>query len=110
MAVANCCPSMKLLHCFFCSSRNTYSPGGSQCGHGVRTNLTEYADAEGCVKRFAAVFGCAFVVYLAVFGGHYVSGDEAQRVAWAKALIDCHCNDISPYFPGKHFAKYGIGI
>ena len=62
------------------------------------------------LKRFAAVFGCAFAIYLAFFGGHYVSGDEAQRIAWAKALIDCHCNDISPYFPSEHYAKYGIGL
>ncbi len=62
------------------------------------------------MKRFAAVFACAFAIYLATFGGHYVSGDEAHRIAWAKSLIDCHCNDISRYFPGEHYAIYGIGI
>lgn len=67
------------------------------------------------LKRLTAVFGCAFLVYFVFFGGHYVSGDNAQRIAWAKALIDCHCNNIAPYMPGAHFppgkpyTKYGIG-
>src|SRR5438552_17996049 len=66
-------------------------------------------------KRSAAVFGSAFLIYLVFFGGHYVSGDNAERIAWAKALIDCHCNNIAPYMPGAHFplgsrySKYGIG-
>jgi len=59
---------------------------------------------------FAIIFACALTIYLAVFGGHYVSGDEAHRIAWAKALIDCRCNDISPYLPGTHYSKYGIGV
>lgn len=66
-------------------------------------------------KRSAAVFACAFMIYLVFFGGHYVSGDNAQRIAWAKALIDCHCNNIAPYLPGPDsasrvvYTKYGIG-
>lgn len=55
------------------------------------------------MKGFITVFACAFAIYLATFGGHYVSGDEAHRIAWAKSLIDCHCNDISRYFPGEHY-------
>jgi hypothetical protein len=67
------------------------------------------------LKRPAAVFGWAFLVYLVFFGGHYVSGDNGQRIAWAKALIDCQCNNIAPYMPGvdfppgKPYTKYGIG-
>jgi hypothetical protein len=66
-------------------------------------------------KRSAAVFACAFTIYLVFFGGHYVSGDNAQRIAWAKALIDCHCNDIAPYLPGvrlasrQNYCVWGIG-
>jgi hypothetical protein len=66
-------------------------------------------------KRWTAVFACAFLIYLAFFGGHYVSGDNAQRIAWAKALIDCHCDNITPYLPGVHFppgvvyTSYGVG-
>jgi hypothetical protein len=68
------------------------------------------------LKRFAAVSGCGLLIYLLFFGGHYVSGDNAQRIAWAKALIDCLCNNIAPYMPGAHFppgrpyTKYGIGL
>ena len=71
------------------------------------------------LKRTAMVFGGAIAIYLAFFGGHYVSGDNAERIAWAKALIDCHCNNIAPYLarnlPGGHvtagvvYTKYGIG-
>ena len=42
------------------------------------------------------------------FAGHYVSGDTAQRIAWAKALLN-GSNDISAYYPGLRFTKYGIG-
>src|ERR1700677_2627143 len=62
------------------------------------------------MKNFATVFASALAIYLAAFGGHYVSGDEAHRIAWAKSLIDCHCNNISPYFPGERYTKYGIGL
>jgi hypothetical protein len=68
------------------------------------------------LKRLVAVFGCAFLIYLVFFGGHYVSGDNAERIAWAKALIDCHSNNIAPYMPGAYFpfgsryTKYGIGL
>lgn len=67
------------------------------------------------LKRLAAVFGCAFLIYLVFFGGHYVSGDNACRIAWAKALIDCRCNNIVAYMAGaqlplgKPYLKYGIG-
>jgi hypothetical protein len=47
--------------------------------------------------------------YLVFFGGHYVAGDNAQRLAWAKALLDNHSNDISAYLPGVHHSLYGIG-
>lgn len=32
-----------------------------------------------------------------------VAGDNAERIAWAKALIHCLCNNIWPYMPGAHF-------
>ena len=47
--------------------------------------------------------------YMLFFAGHYVSGDNAQRIAWAKALIDHGSNDISGSFPGLNYTKYGIG-
>jgi len=62
------------------------------------------------MKNLATVFASALAIYLIVFGGHYVSGDEAHRIAWAKSLIDCHCNNISPYFPREKYTKYGIGL
>jgi hypothetical protein len=62
------------------------------------------------MKNFATVFASALAIYLFVFAGHYVSGDEAHRIAWAKSLIDCHCNNIAAYFPGEQYSKYGIGI
>ena len=57
----------------------------------------------------AHVFLIALFGYLLFFGGHYVSGDNAQRIAWAKALLDHGSNDISGAFPGLHYTKYGIG-
>lgn len=81
------------------------------CHHNFGLQIVRMAIAGRLgARRFVAVFGSAFLIYLAFFGGHYVSGDNSQRIAWAKALIDCHCNDISPYFPGLHHTKYGIGV
>ena len=57
----------------------------------------------------AHVFLIALFGYMLFFGGHYVSGDNAQRIAWAKALLDHGSNDISGTFPGLHYTKYGIG-
>ncbi|HVA69693.1 MAG TPA: hypothetical protein VNF45_10290 [Candidatus Binataceae bacterium] len=51
----------------------------------------------------------ALTGYMVFFAGHYVSGDNAYRIAWAKALIDHHGNDISSYIPGTVYTKYGIG-
>ena len=48
-------------------------------------------------------------VYLLFFGGHYVVGDNAYSMAWAKAILDQHSNDISAYFPGVTYSQYGIG-
>jgi hypothetical protein len=55
------------------------------------------------------LFFVAFSGYMLFFGGHFVTGDNAQRIAWAKALLDHGSNDISSYFPGLHYTKYGIG-
>jgi hypothetical protein len=62
------------------------------------------------MKGFITVLACAVGIYLVTFGGHYVSSDESHRIAWAKSLIDCHCNDISRTFPGERYSIYGIGL
>ena len=67
-------------------------------------------ELKEAMKNFATVFASALAIYLFVFAGHYVSGDEAHRIAWAKSLIDCHCNNIAAYFPGEQYSKYGIGV
>jgi hypothetical protein len=84
--------------------------GGRFCTIYSREMIETHREGFVGLKRFAGVFGCSFLIYFAFFGGHYVSGDNAQRIAWAKALLDCHCNDISAYLPGLHFSKYGIGL
>jgi hypothetical protein len=55
------------------------------------------------------LFFIALATYMIFFGGHYVSGDNAQRIAWAKALLYHGSNDLSASFPGLHYTKYGIG-
>jgi hypothetical protein len=55
------------------------------------------------------LFIAALALYLACFGGHYVMGDHAYRMAWAKALLDHGSNDISSYMPGTTYSVYGIG-
>jgi hypothetical protein len=55
------------------------------------------------------LFAGALALYLACFGGHYVMGDHAYRMAWAKALLDHGSNDISAYMPGTTYSVYGIG-
>jgi hypothetical protein len=56
----------------------------------------------------SGTFIIALAGYMLFFAGHYVSGDTAQRIAWAKALLE-GSNDISSYYAGLHFTKYGIG-
>jgi hypothetical protein len=65
----------------------------------------------GDSSRYTAtrLFLIALFGYMLFFGGHYVTGDNAQRIAWAKALLDHGSNDISGTFPGVHYTKYGIG-
>ena len=64
-------------------------------------------------RSAAGVFLIALAIYLAFFGGHYVMGDHAQRIAWAKSLIDHHfgrgSTDISAYAHEARYCKYGIG-
>ncbi len=63
-------------------------------------------------RRFyncTGVFLVALAGYMLFFAGHFVSGDNAQRIAWAKALIDHHSNDISNYNLGVRYSIYGIG-
>ena len=75
---------------------------------GTATRATSGGLDAGWRYSHTATFSVAFAVYMLFFAGHYVTGDAAQRIAWAKALLN-GSNDISDYFPGLHFTKYGIG-
>ncbi len=39
------------------------------------------------MKRYLKVFGVFFALYLLTWGGHYTSGDGAQKIAWTKRLL-----------------------
>jgi hypothetical protein len=69
---------------------------------------------RGRLLRLLATPGGAFALalggYMLFFSGHYVGGDNYQRICWAMAIIDRGSNDISACFgSGLHYAKYGIG-
>lgn len=71
---------------------------------------SDEAPGEGtALYSGASLFVLTFAVFMVFFGGHYVSGDNAQRIAWAKALLKHGSNDISGYMPGIRDTKYGIG-
>src|SRR5205807_1725310 len=53
--------------------------------------------------------GLACCVYLVFFGGHYVMGDHAYRMAWARSILDHGSHDISAQIPGTRHCVYGIG-
>jgi len=54
------------------------------------------------------VFLVFFAIYLLTWGGHYTSGDGAQKIAWAKAMLHHGSADIDPG-PGVAYSKYGVG-
>jgi hypothetical protein len=64
------------------------------------------------VERWLRTPGSAFWVFLLAYsvtwGGHYTSGDGAQKVAWAKAMLWRGSADIDPG-PGVAHSIYGIG-
>ena len=76
-------------------TQNRLTPAG---GDGVR----------GALRHSLRVFFCFFAVYLATWGGHYTSGDGAQKIAWAKVLLFGASAGVSPG-PNGVYSKYGIG-
>jgi hypothetical protein len=74
-----------------------------------QTKPTALASLVTRVPSSWLLFFGMLAVYLVFFGGHYVVGDNAYSMAWAKALLDQHSNNISAYFPGETYSQYGIG-
>ncbi len=64
---------------------------------------------DDSLRLFGVTSGLAFLIYFIFFGGHYVMGDHAVRMAWAKAMLDYGSHDISRWFPELRTSKYGIG-
>ena len=63
----------------------------------------------GAMRRSLKVFGLFFAIYLATWGGHYTSGDGAQKIAWAKVMLfGVSAEGIKPG-PNGVYSKYGIG-
>jgi hypothetical protein len=60
------------------------------------------------MRRSLKVFLLFFAVYLLTWGGHYTSGDGAQKIAWAKAMLFGDSGGINPG-PNGVYSKYGIG-
>lgn len=52
--------------------------------------------------------GAFVIVYTLTWGGHYTSGDGAQKIAWAKAMMYEGSADIDPG-PDVRYTKYGVG-
>jgi len=48
------------------------------------------------------------LAYTVTWAGHYTSGDGAQKVAWAEAMLFRHSADIDPG-PGVSYSRYGVG-
>jgi hypothetical protein len=71
------------------------------------TNAPETA-AAGRLQKPLAVFAFFMLVYTLTWGGHYTSGDGAEKVAWARAMIFHASADIDPG-PGVAYTKYGVG-
>jgi len=57
-------------------------------------------DHKKCLAVSLKLFVVFLVVYTLTWGGHYTSGDGAQKRAWAKAMLG---------LPGGGTSKYGIG-
>ena len=54
------------------------------------------------------VFFCFLALYVVTWGGHYTTGDGAEKVAWAKAILYRGSADIDPG-PGVAYSKFGVG-
>ncbi len=66
------------------------------------------ASDNSTARRSFKVFFVFFAAYLFTWGGHYTSGDGAQKIAWAKVMLFGSSAGISPNANGV-YSKYGIG-
>lgn len=69
---------------------------------------TEFAISEKEIRFAFGVFFFFLAAYLITWGGHYTSGDGAQKIAWAKAMLSGASSGVSPS-PNGIYSKYGIG-
>jgi hypothetical protein len=63
---------------------------------------------RGATRRSLKVFLVFLAIYLLTWGGHYTSGDGAQKVAWAKVMLFGTSAGMNPG-PNGVYSKYGIG-
>ena len=70
-------------------------------------DATGGASAKRAARSSLKVFAVFFALYLVTWGGHYTSGDGAQKVAWAKAMLGTPAEASPP--SGGVYSKYGIG-
>ena len=69
------------------------------------------ASTRGSAKLLSkpiSVFIVFGFIYLLTWAGHYTSGDGAQKVAWAKAMLFRHTANLSTT-GGIQFSKYSVG-
>src|SRR2546426_812067 len=59
-------------------------------------------------KKPASIFWVFLCLYSLTWGGHYTSGDGAEKVAWAKAILFHGSANIGTE-TRRAYSKYGIG-
>jgi hypothetical protein len=60
------------------------------------------------MRHSLKVFLLFFAIYLLTWGGHYTSGDGAQKTGWAKVMLFGASAGMNPG-PKGVYSKYGIG-
>lgn len=70
--------------------------------------LAQCTKGSEAIKGSVRVFLLFFTIYLLTWGGHYTSGDGAQKIAWAKAILFGPSAELKPDANGV-YSKYGIG-
>ena len=88
------------------SSYNIHSFMGTPASSAVAPD--DIASWRKDIRVAFAVFVVFLVVYLITWGGHYTSGDGAQKIAWAKAMLFGASSGV-PAGQNGIYSKYGIG-
>ena len=64
--------------------------------------------ASAAMRRSVKVFFLFCAIYLLTWGGHYTSGDGAQKIAWANVMLFGTSTEMNRG-PSGEYSKYGIG-